>query len=189
MRSLAPLAILASLVLALAAAGCGDRKMVARVDLQSFLDSTETESHYGPVPPVTLTDSVTVTAGRTINLVPGLQDVTIVESVGLDVAGEFRNLTGSGSGTVKLFLSGPGTDPFTASPFVLPVAFAGSDTFRVATSIQNNPALVSLFNGDELVLGIRFLVSNPPGAIEPIEGDFALTVLRAEVTSRQDVAR
>ncbi|MGH7725501.1 MAG: hypothetical protein ACREOU_08730 [Candidatus Eiseniibacteriota bacterium] len=175
------------LALAVATTGCGDRKLVARVDLQSFLDSTETEAHYGPVPPVALTDSVTVADSRAVNLVPGLQDLTLVESVTLDVAGEFRNLTGSGSGTVKLFLSDPGTDPFTTSPFVLPVSFAGSDTFRVATTIRDNPSLISLFNGDEMMLGIRLLVSNPPGAVDAIEGDFALTVLRAEVTSRQDV--
>lgn len=173
----------------LAVAGCGDRQLIARVDLRSFLDSTETEAHYGPVPAIAGTESVTVAAGRRIDLVPGLQDVTIVEAVKLEAEGEFRNLSGSGSGIVKLFLAAPGTDPFTTSPFLLPVTFSGSDTVVVATVIENDPTLIGLFNGDELLLGIRFSITVPPGGLEPIEGDFELRELRAEVAARQNVAR
>ena len=107
--------VLTSLALAAAAvavlailAGCGNRNLILRVDLLSFLDPADTQAHYGPVPGG-LSDSVTVTAARRINLLPGLKDVTVVQDVTVYVAGEFHNLTGTGSGTLKVFLSGPST--------------------------------------------------------------------------------
>src|SRR5262245_5307998 len=88
---LAGLIVLAGL--ALAACGCGDRSLILRIDLLSFLDPADTHATYGPVPGG-LTDSVTVTAARRLDLLPGLRDVTVVRDVTLYITSLFRNQTG-----------------------------------------------------------------------------------------------
>jgi hypothetical protein len=184
-RPAAPLLLALVLALGLAGAGCGDRNLILRVDLLSFLDPSETQGHYGPVPGG-LSDSVTIVAARRVDLLPGLSDVTIVRDVALHIAGEFRNQTGSGSGTIKIYLSGPGTDPFTAdtSPIVVPFAVAGADTDSVALVIDGVSELAGLFTGLEAQMGLRLTLTSDLGP-EPLEGDFQLTQLLAVVTARR----
>jgi hypothetical protein len=185
MRPGKPLALLAALVLAVALAGCGDHSLILRVDLLSFLTPAETQAHYGPIPGG-VTDSVTVASSRTINLLPGINDVTTVSSVTIDAVGTFANQTGSGSGVVKIFVSAEGTDPFTTdtTPIVLPITLAPATTDSVAVTIAGDSELADLFLGKTAEIGIRMTLHSVTG---PLEGDFALTTLKAIVTAKQDV--
>ncbi len=173
-------------LIALALAGCGDKNLILRVDLLSFLTSAETQAHYGPIPGG-VSDSVTVTPSRQINLLPGIRDITTVSAVSIDAAGKFVNATGSGTGTVKIFVSGAGTDPFTTdtSPIVLPITLAPATTDSVAVTINGDSQLAGLFLGDKAQLGIRVTLNSAVGP--PLEGDFTLTRLRAVVTARQNI--
>ena len=175
-----------ALLIALALAGCGNKNLILRVDLLSFLTSSETQAHYGPVPGG-LSDSVTVTPSRQINLLPGIRDITTVSDVSIDAAGKFVNATGSGTGTVKIFVSAAGTDPFTTdtSPIVLPITLAPATTDSVAVTINADSQLADLFLGDKAQLGIRVTLNSAVGPA--LEGDFTLTRLRAVVTARQNI--
>ena len=185
MRPGKPLGLLAALVLALALVGCGDHSLILRVDLLSFLTAAETQAHYGPIPGG-VTDSVTVASSRTINLLPGIRDVTTVSSVSIDAVGTFVNATGSGPGVVKIFVSAEGTDPFTTdtTPIVLPITLAPATTDSVAVTISGDSELADLFLGKTAEIGIRLTLQATTG---PLEGDFALTTLKAIVTAKQDV--
>ena len=176
-------ALLGGLVLA----GCGDKSLILRVDILSFLSPTDKQAHYGPVPGG-LSDSVTVTAARSLSLLPGIKDITVVQNVEVDAEGVFANTTGSGTGTVKIFLSPEGTDPFTAdtTPIVLPVTLAPARNDTVRVSISGDQQLKDLFVADKAELGIRATLAAAAGP-QPVEGDFTLTVLRAVVTAKQGV--
>ncbi|MEP7028451.1 MAG: hypothetical protein ABI960_07640 [Candidatus Eisenbacteria bacterium] len=175
-----------ALLISLALAGCGDKSLILRVDLLSFLTPSETQAHYGPLPGG-LSDSITVTSSRQINLLPGIRDITSVSAVSIDAAGVFANSTGSGSGTVKIFISAEGTDPFTTdtTPIVLPITLAPATTDTVAVTISGDSQLADLFLGDKAQLGIRLTLQSAVGPA--LEGDFTLTTLRAVVTARQNI--
>jgi hypothetical protein len=171
---------------ALLAAGCGDKSLILRVDLLSFLSPSEKSAHYGPVPGG-LSDSITVTPSRAISLLPGIKDITSVSDVTIDAAGTFANTTGSGTGTVKIFVSAEGTDPFTTdpTPIVLPVTLAPATTDTVAVTISGDSQLAALFLGDKAQLGIRVTLNSAVGPA--LEGDFTLITLRAIVTAKQNI--
>lgn len=177
-----------SLVLVLGgflAAGCGDKSLILRIDLLSFLSPSEKTAHYGPIPGG-LSDSVTVTS-RAISLLPGIKDITSVSDVTIDAAGTFANTTGSGAGTVKIFVSAEGTDPFTTdtTPIVLPVTLAPATTDTVSVTVGGDAQLAALFLGDKAQLGIRVTLNSAVGPA--LEGDFTLITLRAIVTAKQNV--
>lgn len=185
MRTGKTILLLAALALAGALAGCGDHSLILRVDLLSFLTPAETQAHYGPIPGG-VTDSVTVAASRSINLLPGIRDVTTVSDVSVDAVGKFVNATGSGTGVVRIYISAEGTDPFTTdtTPIVLPITLAPATTDSVAVTISGDSELADLFLGKTAQLGIRLTLQSTVG---PLEGDFALTTLKAIVTAKQNV--
>jgi hypothetical protein len=173
-------------LLGLAAAGCGDKALILRVDLLSFLSASEKSAHYGPIPGG-VSDSVVVTPSRAINLLPGIRDITSVSDVAIDAAGTFANTTGSGTGTVKIYVSAEGTDPFTAdtTPIVIPVTLAPATTDTVSVTISGDSQLADLFLGDKAQLGMRVTLDSAVGPA--LEGDFTLITLRAIVTAKQDI--
>jgi hypothetical protein len=187
MRSLstrtAALALVFTAVLTIV--GCGAKNLILRVDLLSFLDPSETQGHYGPVPGG-LSDSLTIAADRSIDLVPGISSVTVVKSADLEIVGEFRNDTGTGSGTVKIYLSDPATDPLTTTPIVVPVTLAPATTDTVSISLAGDPRIAALFTEEAMRLAIKLTLTSAAGP-DPIEGDFVLTRLRAIVIAGQDV--
>lgn len=178
-----------ALVLAVAfvLAGCGDRALILRVDLLSFLSAGERASHYGPVPPG-ITDSAAVVSGRRLNLLPGLESVTNVTDVQLEVGAIVNNQTGSGTGRIAVYLSPAGTDPFTTdtTPIFATFAVNGAMADTIETITVGDAELAALFTAKEAELGIRVVLQSGVG-LEALEGDVVLTRLHAIVTARQDV--
>ena len=165
-------------------AGCGDKNLILRVDLLSFLDPADTQGHYGPVPPG-VSDSTTV-SDLTINLVPGISSVTTVESADIEITAEVRNLTGSGNGQLRVYFSDGATDPLTTSPVILPVTLNGAMTDTLELTVAGDPRIAALFTGESLRMALRVALASGAGP-DPLEGDFALTKLRAVVTAGQAV--
>ncbi len=178
---------LAALLLAVALAGCGDKALILRIDLLSFLSASERQSHYGPVPPG-ISDSATVVAGRRLNLLPGLESVTRVTDVQLEVGAIVNNLTGSGTGRIAVYLSPAGSDPFTTdtTPIIGTFAVNGAMSDTIETITVGDAELAGLFTAKEAQLGIRVVLNSGVG-VQPLEGDVVLTRLHAIVTARQDV--
>ena len=190
-RSPLPAAPVVALALAFAGslllAGCGDRALILRVDLLSFLAPGETQVHYGPIPGG-LSDSADVVSGRRLNLLPGLESVTRVNDVQLEVGAVVNNQTGAGSGRIAIYRSAAGTDPFTSDPTPIVGTFAvnGAMADTIETIVVGDEELAALFTAKEAEMGIRVVLDSAPG-VTPLEGDVVLTRLRAIVTARQDV--
>lgn len=170
----------------LIAAGCGAKSLILRVDLLSFLSASEKSAHYGPIPGG-LSDSVIVAPSRSISLLPGIRDITSVSNVAIDAAGQFVNVTGSGSGSIRIYVSAAGTDPFTTdtTPIVLPFTLAPATTDTVSVTVSGDAELAELFLGDKAQLAIRVAFNAAVGP--PLEGDFNLITLRAVVTAKQNI--
>jgi len=184
----APLLLLAlALVAATVTAGCGDKNLILRIDLLSFLTPEERHAHYGPVP-AGITDSVEVVQSRRLNLLPGLQDVTTVTSVQIEVAAIVDNLTGAGSGRIAVYLSPVGTDPFVAdsTPVVGTFVVNGAMADTIETIRVGDAELAELFTGKEAQIGIRLVLNSAPG-VDPMEGDITITTLRAVVTASEAI--
>ena len=183
MRALVGSLALAALLLGLA--GCGDHSLILNVDILSFLAASETAGHYGPIPGG-VTDSVTIVS-RSLDLLPGVNDITNVTDVRITAAAAFANATGSGEATARIYVSAAGTDPFTAdtTPIVLPVTLAPGVTDTVSVTVAGDTELAGLFLGDEAELGIRIEFTSAPGPA--LEGDFRLVTLQAVVTAKQDI--
>ena len=168
----------------LTVAGCGDKNLILRVDLLSFLDPGVTQGHYGPIPPG-IADSVTI-SDITVNLVPGISSVTTVESADIEIEAQVANVTGSGSGQLRVYFSDGATDPLTTSPVVLPVTLAPATTDTLSVTVAGDPRIAALFTGDRLRMALRVALASGAGP-DSLEGDFQLTKLRAVVTAGQAV--
>jgi len=179
--------LLACGLAAVLAVGCGDKSLIVRVDLLTFLTPDEQEAHYGPVP-AGLSDSADVVQSRRINLLPGLDDVSVVTDVQVEVGAIITNLTGSGSGRVSVYLSPAGTDPFVVdtTPVVGTFTVNGAMSDTIETIVVGDAELAELFTGKEAQIGIRVVLNSGVG-VDPMEGDLRLTTLRAVVTAKQDV--
>ena len=183
----APLVLLACALAAACLAGCGDKSLIIRVDLLTFLTADEKESHYGPVPPG-ISDSVEVVQSRRLNLLPGLDGVSTVTDVQVEVGAIIANLTGSGSGRIAVHLSPAGTDPFVAdsTPVVGTFTVNGAMADTIETIVVGDAELAELFTGKEAQIGIRLVLDSGVG-VQPLEGDITLTTLRAVVTAKEAV--
>jgi hypothetical protein len=181
------LVAVAAIALAAVLAGCGNKNLILRVDLLSFLDAGEQASHYGPLPGG-LADSIEVVSGRRLNLLPGLQDVTAVTDVQLEVGAVVNNQTGAGTGRIAVYLSPEGTDPFTTdtSPIVGTFAVNGAMSDTIETITVGDAELAALFTAKQVQIGIRVSLDSAVGPT-PLEGDVVLTRLRAIVTARDAV--
>ena len=186
-RTHSALLALGVFIAAAALAGCGDKNLILRVDLLSFLSASERQAHYGPIPPA-ISDSFDVVSSRRLNLLPGLEDVTQVTDVQLEVGAVVNNLTGSGTGRIAVYLSPDGTDPFTTdtSPIIGTFAVNGAMSDTIETITVGDTALAGLFTAKQAQLGIRVVLNSGVG-VQPLEGDVVLTRLRAVVTAHQAV--
>lgn len=175
------------LACAIALAGCGDKNLILRVDLLSFLSAGERQAHYGPIPPA-FADSFAVVSSRRLNLLPGLEDVTQVTDVSLEVGAVVNNLTGAGSGRIAVYLSPEGTDPFVVdtTPIIGTFNVTGAMSDTIETITVGDSTLAALFTSKSAQLGIRVVLNSNVG-VDPLEGDVVLTRLRAVVTARDAV--
>lgn len=166
--------------------GCGDRRLVLKVDVYSFLDSTETRSTYGPVPPGSQ-GVLGVVTSRRVNLLSGVEGIVEVESVELFARAVFDNRTGSGDAAVVAVFARSGGAPVDSVRF--PVRLEPGRTDTLDASLAGSRALAQLFRESELELSLRLELNTdgPPAGVDPLEGDFRLTRLLTVLTARREV--
>jgi len=140
-----PAVALAALMLC----GCGDRNLILYVNVLSFLDPSATQASFGPViavPGGIATGEQPMIDDQEIVLLEGLSGAVEVRSVSIRVSTIVEDSTGSGSDTLRLYLSDSGTAPRTTPP-VLVQAFTlqpgVADT--LAAEIGADPRVAALF--------------------------------------------
>ena len=102
-----------------AAAGCGAGNLVLHVDVLSFLDPAATQASVGPlvaVPGGLYTGEQPMVDDKSISLLEGLSGAAEVRSVSIRVSTIAADSTGSGSDTLRLYLSDADPPPRSTPP-------------------------------------------------------------------------
>jgi len=151
-------------VAALALAGCGDRNLVLKVDMLSYLEESQKaipvvpEVIPGDIPPGFIIPAFEspvpflIVRDTTISLIDGLSEETKVESAVLGMGVWVTVASGSGSGQFKLYLSDEDTDPLTTdAAMTLPVTFPGAPTIGETDGVK----VAELFTKGKLRMAVR----------------------------------
>ena len=175
------------LLLPLMLSGCGDRSLILTVDVLSFLSPSDVSQSYS-IPGGFPADTVDV-ASETVNLLPGIEDVTEVASATLKIGASFDNQTGSASGILLIYIaSADSTDPFTTTPIAsLPVALTPGNVTNVSTEVTSIELAQAMVHESARV-GIRMTfdtTSTPP--LQFVAGTETITELLATVITKKNL--
>ena len=179
--------VLAALSLAMIGVlvGCGDRRLLLKVDVHSFLSTAQRQASYGPIPPGAAA-SVSVTQNTNINLLSGLGGVVDVEALDLSVQGIFDNQAGSGTADICVIFAQPGGAVVDSLTF--PIILQGGVVDTVDAEISGSQALANLFGQENLEVTVRldFAADGPVGLAPALRGEFELTRLLVLLTTRRE---
>jgi hypothetical protein len=156
-------------VVALALAGCGAHNLVLKVDVLSYLEEGQKNVQIGALPAGTLPVPVPIVPDHTINLISGLGEVAEVRSVTLVLGGQLTAASGSGSGRLRLYLSGEDTPPLTVPPVLdAPVQFSAGAPGTVSAEAACPKDVAELFMKHRMRLAVVIdsVTVAPPGATD-----------------------
>jgi hypothetical protein len=173
-------------MLALFAAGCGDRSLILTVDVLSFLDPADVSQSYGPIPGGLASTTVDV-ASEEVSLLPGVQDVTDVASASLQIGASFDNTTGSASVHLLIYItSADSADVFSSTPIAdVPVSLTPGAVSNVSTEISSD-ALAQAMVQDKVKIGLR-ISFDTTGSLSPVQGTETITKLLATVITKKQL--
>ena len=146
-------------------AGCGDRKLVLKVDVLSYLDPADTMASFGPVPAFpggVATGELAMVNDAQINLLAGLSDAAEVQSVTVSLSTVVVDSTGGGSDTLRVYASDPGTDPRTTLPILeQTVVMTPGATDTVTAVLDGDARLAALFAAKKMRLTVTTSLRGP----------------------------
>lgn len=179
-------AVLAAVSLA---AGCGNRNLVLNVDVLSYLDSSTTQSSFGPVLAAPgglyLPESPIVNDVR-VHLVDRPDDLATVAAVRIAIAAEVSDSTGSGADTLRLYVADAATDPRTTPPVLIaPVNLTPGSLDTLRLDVDGDARLVQAFDGTELRVTITNAVRGPSSG-PPLNGRVRIIEIRATVVANRE---
>jgi hypothetical protein len=153
------------LIAAAALAGCGNRHLVVKVDILSYLDPSLTRVAFGPVPVVPggiYTGEQSIVQDIDVNLVDGTNSVSEVQSVSIKMTAIARDSTGAGADTLRLYLSEPEVDPLTTTPAVtLPITLTSGVTDTLEVDMSSDWRVQDLFAGKRMRLTLTTALRGP----------------------------
>jgi len=175
------------LALPLMLSGCGDRSLILTVDVLSFLSPSDVSQSYS-IPGGFPADTVDV-ASETVNLLPGIEDVTEVASATLKIGASFDNQTGSASGFLLIYIaSADSTDPFTTTPIAsLPFSLTPGNVTNVSTEVSS-AALAQAMVHESARVGVRITFdSTATPLLQFVAGTETITQLLAVVITKKNL--
>jgi hypothetical protein len=140
-------------VAALALAGCGDRNLVLKVDVLSYLEESQ-KTFVVPVVPAVGVEGEIPIVDTSINLIEGLDEAAEVKSVTLSLGGGVTVASGSGSGRFRLYLSDPGTPSPAILVMDVPVTFSAGSPAIISRTTDGGPEVARLFTQKKLQLKV-----------------------------------
>src|SRR5205823_1243452 len=147
--------------------------LVLRVDLLSFSPALQSPYAFAPIsalPGGTATGEQPVIGDQTVNLVEGLGDATSIKDASLRLRTVAEATSGTGTDTVRVYLSDPNTAPRTTPPALTQVLTFTTGAPDTATSeIGGDPRLIALLAHNS----VRLSVTNSfrgPTAGAPLAG-------------------
>jgi len=169
---------------ALALAGCGDRNLVLKVDVLSYLDPSLRAAAFGPVPaasPALVSGEQALVDDEAINLLESLNRVAEVHSVSIVLSAFAHDSTGSGSDTLRFYLSDQNTHPLATPPVVEVVVnlVAGRDT-TLDLTVAADSRVAGLFVQPGMRLSVTTSLRGPESG-DPLSGRVELRTIEAIV--------
>ena len=134
-------------VAALALAGCGDHNLVLKVDVLSYLDSSLRTVDFGPVPaesPAHVSGEQALVDDAALQLLDGLDSAAEVRSVSIGLSAFTHDSTGSGSDTLRIYLSDENTHPLAWPPSVMAMIEPASIARSRSKSSKASPSRLLL---------------------------------------------
>ena len=158
-------AVSLALLALLAVPGCGDKSLVLKVDVLSYMDASQTDFTFGPIPALPggiATGEQNVVPATDVNLFGNFGEVAAVRAVSMRIAVVSESYSGAGSDTLRMYVSDPETDPRT-TPAVLsqPIVFTPATAETVVTEFGGDARVLDLFAAKQLRLAITTSVRGP----------------------------
>jgi len=170
------------LVLAGAAAGCGQGRLIFGVDVYSFLtgEKHDTVSYYAPLPPGT-PDTIPV---QKVNVLPVDAGQSLVDSVNLSGTVDFVNSTGTGNIQFSIYIDTvPGV--YTKPPVLsVSAAVTGTTTTPASFNTALNAAVRQFFTSKQVYVGIRAAAT---ATSPPVQGKAHLTALHILIVMQEKI--
>jgi hypothetical protein len=168
--------------------GCGDRRLIVNVDVLSYLDPSQTQAEYGPVPAAPggwATGEQPLVDDLQVNMLDGLNGTVDVQAVSIRIAEIVRDSTGSGSDTLRLYASDTGTSPTSTTPIlvqVIPLAPGISDT--LTAEVEGDARVAKLFASRAMRVSVTTSLRGPSSGAA-LNGSVRLSRLDATVITRR----
>jgi len=171
-------------VAALALAGCGDRNLVLKVDVLSYLDPALRAVVIGPVPatsPAFVSGEQAIVDDQSIQFLEGLKSVADVQAVSIELSAFAHDSTGSGSDTLRIYASDEDTHPLATPPVVEVVVnlAAGQDT-TLDVTLPADLRVAELFVQRQMRLSVTTSLRGPESG-DPLNGRIELRTIEAIV--------
>lgn len=161
---------------------CGTHDLVLRVDLLSFTPELQSPFVFGPLPATPgglATGEQALVADQDVNLVEGLGGALSLKDASLRLRTVAAATTGSGTDTVRVYLSDASTAPRTTPPVLTQVLTFTAGVPDTATSVISQDArLTALFAQKQLRMAVTTSFRGP-SAGAPLAG--SLTVIALDV--------
>jgi hypothetical protein len=166
-------------------AGCGNHRLVLRVDVLSFLSPAQAGQTFGPLPPSPFPVTSVLVNDLDVNLLEGLSGAAVVQSVTITTRATFTDLTGSGADTLRVYLSDENTDPLTTpAALVLPVTLSPGVSDTVTATLGDDPRVADLFTKKRMRMSITTTL-RPPASGPALTGSRRLLALDAVAIARR----
>ena len=118
-----------------------------------------------------------------VNLIERPNDLAKAQSVSLTFGAEVKDSTGSGSDTLRIYMSDVGTDPLTTPAVAtLPVSLVAGQTDTVRVVVGGDQRVVSLFDGNSLRLSVTNALRGPASG-PALNGRLQFSEIRATVVA------
>lgn len=170
-------------------AGCGDRDLILRLDIKSFLSPAQSQTAFGPIlviPGGRWSGEQPLVDDAHINMLEGLGNAVVVKHFEVTLATIVSASSGTGTDTMRVYASDVNTNPRATEPVftqVLNIVPATSDT---VTSVLNDSAhMDSLFTQKAMRLTVTTSLRGPSNG-GTLNGSLAIHRFDAiAVTSRK----
>lgn len=168
----------------LALPACGNRNLVVNVDVLSYMDPSETEFSFGPVPALPggfATGEQSVVPEADINLVGNFGDIAQIHTVNLRVAVATESFSGDGADTLRFYLSDSGSNPRTTpAVMMMPLVLTAAVAETTVTEITGDERVLGLFSSQQMKLAITTSLRGPDNG-NALSGRVKITAIGATV--------
>ena len=170
-------------------AGCGNRDLILRLDIKSFLSPAQSQTSFGPIPAIpggTWSGEQPLVNDHQINLLEGLGNAVVVKHFEVTLATIVSASSGTGTDTMRVYASDLSTNPLATAPVLTQVLNLLPATLDTVTTVLNDSAhMDSLFTQKAMRLTVTTSLRGPSSGV-PLNGTLAIHTFDAvAVTGRK----